>query len=151
MEGMEQNRKQCNELELLYQDAIDNIRFYKQQQWTITNYGFLLYVAIAALHEKFLLAGQPKPTDLEKGILAAVSLLVLIVGGVFIFRFHGGMVGCRRRMEKIRESFDGPSQTAWGVYIKPDHTSYLHNIGISIALTGVLFLGALAVWWAIYR
>ncbi len=142
----EQNKKQCDALELLYKDAIDNIRLYKQQQFTITNYAIALYVAIVALYDRF-----DKATDLEKGILSSVALVVLIVGTTFIFRFHCSMVGNRQRMAKIKESFDDASKEAWKAYDKPSHTSCRHNIGFAFTLAGVLLLGALAVWWAIYR
>ena len=36
-------------IELMYQDAVDNLRFFKQQQWAITNYAFLIYSALVAL------------------------------------------------------------------------------------------------------
>src|SRR5450759_4729439 len=85
--------KQSGELELLYKDAVDNIRLYKQQQFTITNYAIVLYGAIVALHEKFL-ENVLKPTCLEKGVLVSVSVVVLIVGSTLIFRFHCDMVGC---------------------------------------------------------
>ena len=29
----------------LWQDAVDNIRFFKQQQWRVTNYAALIYAA----------------------------------------------------------------------------------------------------------
>ncbi|MDO9371076.1 MAG: hypothetical protein Q7U07_00555 [Gammaproteobacteria bacterium] len=146
MEGAEQNKKQYDAFELLYKDSIDNIRLYKQQQFTITNYAIALYVAIVALYDRF-----GKATDFEKGLLSSVSLVVLIVGTVLIFRFHCSMVGSRQRMAKIQESFDNTSKEALEAYDKPNHTSYRHNIGIAITLAGVLLLGALAVWWAIYR
>lgn len=147
----EPNNKQFDGLELLYKDATNNIRLYKQQQFVITNYAILLYVAIVALHERFLLNFQVKLNDLEKGILSAVSIVVLIVGSTLIFRLHGNMVGCRRRMEKIRESFDDASMNAWKTYDKPDHASRLHDLDIPVTLMGVLVLGSITVWWVIYR
>lgn len=146
MEENEQNKKQCDALELIYKDAIDNIHLYKQQQFTITNYAIALYVAIVALYDRF-----DKATDLEKSTLSSIALVVLIVGILFIFRFHYSMVGNRQRMAKIKESFDDASKEAWKAYDKPNHTSYCHNIGIAFTLAGVLLLGALAAWWAIYR
>ena len=145
----ESQRKQSGELELLYKDAVDNIRLYKQQQFAITNYAILLYGAIVVLHEKF--SESAEPTCLEKGVLVSVSVLVLIVGSSLIFRLHCNMVGCRQRMAKIRESFEDLSKEAWKAYDKPDHTSCLHNIGFAITLVGVLFLGMLAVGWVIFR
>jgi len=142
----EQNKKQCGALELLYKDSVDNIRLYKQQQFTITNYAIALYVAIVALNDRF-----DKATDFEKGLLSSVALVVLIVGTSLIFRFHCSMVGNRQRMARIKESLDDVSKEIWNAYDKPNHTSCRHNIGIAITLAGVLLLGASAVWWAIYR
>lgn len=146
----ELQKKRSGELELLYKDALDNIRLYKQQQFAITNYVILLYGAIVALHER-LLGGVVEPTCLEKSVLASVSVLVLIVGSYLIIQFHCNMVGCRKRMEKIRESFEDLSKEAWNADAKPDHASCLHNIGVAITLVGILVLGMLAVWWTIFR
>lgn len=144
------NQKNCGELHLLYQDSIDNIRFYKQQQWTITNYGILLYVAIVSLHEIFRASGSG-PSDFEKGILVAAAVGILIVAGCLIVGFHKGMVCCRKRMAKIRDFFDETSIEAWEACDKPDHTSMSHNFSISAVLIGILLLGMLSVWWITYR
>ena len=146
----EANSKESREHVLLYQDAIDNIRQYKRQQFTVTKYGILLQVAIVALHEKFL-ASAVKPNCFEEAILSGVSLLVLIVSGALILRFHRDMVGCRQRMKEIRDSFEETSKQAWRADNKPTHTSCFHNIAMAITLVGVLFLGTLAVWWAMFR
>lgn len=145
MEESEQNKKQYDALELLYTDSIENIRLYKQQQFSITNYAIATYVAIVALFDRL-----KNPTDFEKGLLTSVAIVVFTVGTALIFSFHCSMVGSRKRMAKIRESFDDRSKEAWNAHDKPDHASCRHNIVIAITLTGVLLLGALAVWWTIY-
>lgn len=33
-------------VQALYQDAVDNLRFAKQQQWNVTNYAALVYAAL---------------------------------------------------------------------------------------------------------
>jgi hypothetical protein len=40
-----------NHVAALYQDAIDNIRFLKRQQWAVTNYALLVYAAIYVLRK----------------------------------------------------------------------------------------------------
>jgi hypothetical protein len=36
-------------IELIFQDAFDNLRFFKQQQWIITRYALTAYAALFAL------------------------------------------------------------------------------------------------------
>ena len=36
-------------IEMLYQDAVDNVRFAKQQQWSVTYYALLVYAAVFIL------------------------------------------------------------------------------------------------------
>ena len=36
----------------IYQDAVDNLRFVKQQQWRVTNYALLVYAAVYFLRDQ---------------------------------------------------------------------------------------------------
>ena len=36
-------------IEMIFQDAFDNLRFFKQQQWIITSYALTAYAALFAL------------------------------------------------------------------------------------------------------
>lgn len=146
------DNKSVSELHLLYQDAVDNIREYKRQQWSITNYGVLLYVAIVALHEKFNFNTYLPPSAFEKSLLGATAVVILIVGISLICRSQCAMAGCRRRMKKIRdESFEQVSKDVWKEDNKPDHVSVWHSSGVPVALVGVLLVGCIAVWWVIFR
>lgn len=95
----------------LYQDAVANNRFLKRQQWTVTNYGLLVFVAVVAFNEYV--------TGAAHCALAAVALLTAIVGIYGLIRFHRDMMGNRRRLAKIRETFDAQSLEAWRAFDKP--------------------------------
>jgi hypothetical protein len=40
-------------VEIAYKDAVDNIRFYKRQQWMTTNYAILIYAVIFLVSARF--------------------------------------------------------------------------------------------------
>jgi len=51
---MSDTHKQSNEeLRLLYQTSVTELEFFKRQQWSVTNYGLLLYAATVSLARIF--------------------------------------------------------------------------------------------------
>jgi hypothetical protein len=57
-----------------YQDAVDNIRFFKRQQWLATNYALLVYAAIFIISAHYF-----SRTDFARNLL---GLLTIVTFGV---------------------------------------------------------------------
>jgi len=62
---------------LAYQSALEDIRFFKGQQWTVTNYTLLIYGAIIAVSTTVKSAQKEWFTYIA-GIVALLSLLLII-------------------------------------------------------------------------
>jgi hypothetical protein len=81
---------------LVYQDAVDNIRFFKSQQWTVTNYAFVAYAA---------LVGLAQLTEAPRGIYIAA------VWGAFAYHawlmrgFAKSVRKFRRRVRWVYENY----------------------------------------------
>jgi hypothetical protein len=60
-------------VEIAYKDAIDNIIFYKRQQWMATNYTILVYAAIFVLSARFF-----SRTDMARGLLGFLTVLTFL-------------------------------------------------------------------------
>ena len=64
-------------IRLAYQSALEDIRFFKRQQWIVTNYTVLIYGAIIAVSRIVKSAGNHWFTYIA-GIVALLSLLLII-------------------------------------------------------------------------
>src|SRR5262245_11375429 len=70
-DDMPKREEMPKRMEVIYQDATHNIRFFKQQQWTVTNYALAGYAALFAVAHIAKQAGQP----LKVIVIAAIALI----------------------------------------------------------------------------
>lgn len=91
-----------SELLELHRMAVGDIAFFKQQQWQVTNYGLLLYGAIAAAPK--LIGTQL--TVIEYSGLWLVSLTVLVAGIFLLQDFEKSLAKGRNRLPEARKYFD---------------------------------------------
>jgi len=74
----QQSDKNTDEyIRLAYQSALEDIRFFKRQQWVVTNYTVLIYGAIIAVSRIIKSAGSEWFIYIT-GIIALLSLLLVI-------------------------------------------------------------------------
>jgi hypothetical protein len=78
--------------ELLYKDAVDNLRFFKQQQWSITRYALAAYGALYAV-SKIAETGW-----LDKTLLIAAVWLVAGFSLAVLYRFIASLEKFRGRI-----------------------------------------------------
>jgi hypothetical protein len=83
-------------IELVYQDAVENLRFFKQQQWTVTNYAFLTYAALIALAQL---------TEASKDLLLVAVWLVFVYSVFVLASFMWSIGKFRRRVKWIYGKF----------------------------------------------
>jgi len=77
----------------LYQDAVENLRFLKQQQWSVTNYAVLIYAAAI-----FLFTQDFLPKDNGKFILLAIVIATCVVNIIVVWLLQYSMRRCRDRI-----------------------------------------------------
>ena len=53
-------------IEVIFQDATHNLRFFKQQQWTVTNYALAAYAALIRGSAHCEQVGPPRKSDCHR-------------------------------------------------------------------------------------
>lgn len=135
------SRKEDEELRLLYQVTVQDLAFFKTQQWSIANYGLLLYAAIVAI---------PQIPGLwlsryERLVLCLAVTVLAITGIYLIYKLERSITARRERLIKTRRLFTNAFCVAWrSKYKDPDAPT------VSILLRIILVVGAGVVWWLVY-
>ena len=94
--------------EILYRVLFDDLKFAKQQQWTITNYALVLMGAIFALAN----LGTRSPPILEKIVLSLMVFpVVVVVVGLLLLHLQLHLYNARERLEKLEKTFSPEDQS----------------------------------------
>jgi len=101
--------REHEELKLLYSSCVSEIISFKQQQWKVTNYALLLYVAIISI-SKLLMFDQ----SLELIFLSIAALVVLIAAWFVIGKLSSSIQERRKRQIQSRKKFSDVFMFAWG-------------------------------------
>lgn len=136
------------ELRLLYSVTVADIAGFKQQQWKITNYGILLYAAIASIPKLI-----KEPNQTEYIILWLASLVVMITGCVLIWMFHGSLKARWERLTETRKSFTEEFKNAWrgGKSIEAAPDDPTNRISLNIFFQAIFIIGFVFDSWILYR
>jgi hypothetical protein len=87
--------------EILYRAFFDELRFAKQQQWTITNYLLLLMGAGFGLFK----LTSPSPTQCEKVVWSALAAGVVVTGLFLLLHLQRHMHTTRARQWRMEDTF----------------------------------------------
>jgi glucan phosphoethanolaminetransferase (alkaline phosphatase superfamily) len=129
------------ELRLLYQVTVSDIAFFKQQQWSISNYA--LTVEAALLFIAYQMLAFPL-TVCQAWLLVVLSWAVAAAALMAIERLQSSIVGRRQRLANVRAQFGRAFQDAWRIPEEPDFIRWL--------LVFVLLLSSsLATWLILVR
>jgi uncharacterized membrane protein len=126
------------ELRLLYQTTVADIAFFKQQQFTVTNYALLLQTALVFVAYQFL------KSPLEPFFFWLVLVLAVGIsaaGLLAVQRLHASIEVRRERLRRVRKQFGRAFFAAWDVNKEPDDFRWL--------LIGVLILSAIISAWLV--
>jgi len=106
------NSKEDEELRLLYQTRIDDIRYSKQQQW---NTVYLALIAIGGILA--LLLGLPLQQVLSQKLtifLTAICIIVCLAGIGFIGVYQYSIARYRFVIEQITQTFTSKTKEVYG-------------------------------------
>jgi hypothetical protein len=107
-DAMPDEKTRGDELRILYTSCVTEIASFKQQQWHITNYAILLYVAIA---------GMPRiPSSLNQieYFVLFVAALAVLSAGWFVLGMLADSIQIRRgRQTECRKAFTAEFMHAW--------------------------------------
>ncbi len=126
------------DLRMLYQVSSQDLVFFKQQQWSVTNYVLLLYVGIFGLtqiHDSICL-----------GLIMSLIASIAGIFGVIIIKKLEGSINCRRdRLKSIRGFLSKEFNTAWESGNKDKDSTYIAWL-LAIAIA----IGIPTIWWFLF-
>ncbi len=79
---------------------IDDIKYIKTRQWTVTYYLLLLYGAIIGFY-KLILSSGVEISCIQKSILMLITLSIGGIGTIYQVKFHSRLIKYRRLLDKI--------------------------------------------------
>jgi hypothetical protein len=139
-----------DEVRLLYSSAVTEIAGFKQQQWHVTNYGLLLYAAIASGPK---LIGAPL-TQVEYLVLGLAAIAVLVAGWIIVGMFDGSIRVRRERLTYMRthqltEEFRVAWRAGKSQQEMPDLAS--EKVRLLIFFRAMFAVGFAATLWLLLR
>ena len=143
------NNIDSSEFLTLYQVSAQEIAFFKEQQWKITNYGLLLYAAVIGIARLF----PDFPYALELGLLWALSFLVLIIGIFLVCKLDTALSEARERVSRARRLLSDEFFEASVGVKKDDPSSAKAQESPSLAplFYGIFIIGFLISTWVLFR
>ena len=136
-----ENANTHEELRLLYEASVDELDFFKRQQWSVTHYALLLYAAVVGVAR--LLDGNV--SGAEKLAFCLVTTGVAVLGSYILWVLNNSIVVRKARLAAVRKNFSTTFHSAWTAKEKPEEA-----LGIYGLLMAVVVIGALTVWWLVY-
>jgi hypothetical protein len=127
----------------------DQLKFMKQQQWAITNYGVLILAAIYAINLAPL--GHARPW------LKVLAVGATVVGSCLLLRIQDDMSKVRRRLQTLLTTYFTPDELK-GVGLTDEEIndliagkrySWRRGMEFTGALMAVLLIGAILVCFAL--
>ena len=119
----------------LYHDAVESLRFYKQQQWSVTNYALLIYAAIFVLRSETILR-----TCEAKAILVLLVILTWLASAGVVSQLERRIRSVRRRVDKLHWGYFTPGEiSALGLEPSPPQRNYWqHSIFVLLILVSTV-------------
>lgn len=129
------------ELRVLYQVTAQDLAFFKQQQWLVTNYVLLLFGAFFGVSQ----VERLKVGLCERFVLCLAATVLAVVGLMLICKLEKSIAARRDRLQNIRHLFTETFREAWRSQHKACDSSAIAR------LLGTMMLGGAAfVWWFVY-
>ena len=130
------------DLRLLYQLIVQDLAFFKQQQWSTTNYVLLLHASLVGVVQ---LTGATTQTW-ERVLVCTLATVAGLVGAAILAQLQHSIKARRDRLGHVLQRFSSEFHAAWDTPAKaPDSPM------IVLALGGALLVGVAVVWWLTWR
>lgn len=136
-----ERRKTEEELRLLYQVSTQDLAFFKQQQWSVTNYVLLLYGAFFGISQISAL----KVASCERFVLCLLATALCVVGILLVVMLEKSIKARRDRLGNVRRLFTNTFCVAWRSKHKASDSA-----AIAYLLCTVMGLGAVFLWWFVF-
>jgi hypothetical protein len=123
-------------VEIAYKDAVDNIIFYKRQQWMATNYTILVYAAIFVLSARFF-----SRTDMARGLLGVLTGLAFLYHLYMLRLLQDAITSFRLRLAWIYRIYFTAEERS-GLNFPVEERPYLYQAVDLLGLVAVSVIGA---------
>ena len=132
---MENKGRQMPEhIKLAYEDAVNNMMFFKRQQWVATNYAILVYAAIFVISAEYF-----SRTDFARNWLGIIAIATFFFHLYVIYSFDATISKFRERLDWIyRTYFSGEERNNLKLFELRSPVD-----GVTLGLILVSFLGLL--------
>jgi hypothetical protein len=102
------------ELLALYTGTISDLSYFKTQQWTTTNYSFLLFASVVAIRQ---ISGI-QLVVIERTLLIGLVVFVAIAALVILQKLQDSIEVRQARLEYVRNQFGSVFNSAWSARTK---------------------------------
>ena len=136
-----ERHKAEEELRLLYQVTTQDLAFFKQQQWSVTNYVLLLYGAFFGISQ----IDSLKVASCERFVLCLLATALGVVGIWLVIKLEKSIKARRDRLDNVRRLFTKTFCIAWRSKHKAPDSS-----AIAYLLCTVMGFGAVFLWWFVF-
>jgi len=121
-------------IKLAYEDAVNNMMFFKRQQWVATNYAILVYAAIFVISAEYF-----SRTDFARNWLGIIAIATFFFHLYVIYSFDAAINKFRERLDWIyRTYFSGEERANLKLFELRSPVD-----GVTLGLILVSFLGLL--------
>jgi hypothetical protein len=101
------DRQMPSQVEVAYQDAVNNMTFLRRQQWIATNYALLVYAALFVVSAAYF-----SRTDFARNWFGIIAIATFLLHFYMVYSFQGAMDKFRDRLDWIyRTYFNREEQT----------------------------------------
>jgi len=129
-----EGRQMPEHIKLAYEDAVNNMMFFKRQQWVATNYAILVYAAIFVISAEYF-----SRTDFARNWLGIFAIATFFFHLYVIYSFDAAISKFRERLDWIyRTYFSGEERNNLKLFELRSPVD-----GVTLGLILVSFLGLL--------
>ena len=130
------------ELLMLYQVTVNDLFYFKTQQWVVSTYAFLLYAGLIGLNQSI----NTTTTIFEACILSVMVFGVFATAAIVLHKLQQSIDVRQARIERTRSHFSPQFQSAWAA--KEKGKEYVRSIWF---LNTAILVGASSVIYIIWR
>jgi hypothetical protein len=129
-----EGRQMPEHIKLAYEDAVNNMMFFKRQQWVATNYAILVYAAIFVISAEYF-----SRTDFARNWLGIIAIATFLFHVYVVYSFDAAINKLRERLDWIcRTFFSGVERANLKLFELRSPVD-----GVTLGLILVSFLGLL--------
>jgi hypothetical protein len=129
------------DLRVLYQVTSQDLAFFKQQQWSTTNYALLLQASMVGVLQ---LTGATT-TEWERIAACILATGVGAVGVALVATLERSITARRHRLSKVRAQLSPEFRDAWETPAKTPDSPIT-----ALVLGSAIVLGVVVVWWVVW-